>query len=163
MSQKVKFLLLFVALALTVIITGNSSQANGFEMEMDTDNSAGITKRYINISDPHSGAYLYENVTVVGRSEITDSFQMVNIRPGLEVKDDFNIDDIFGSSSLDGEKLNQNNDNKESSVAPTSAEGQKNSEVTVVLPATIDRDSLDGADTFLLDRVFSSYSWWRLF
>ncbi len=99
----VLFVFLFVS-ALTpgwllgnVIFTGGICSANGFVLEQDMSNSQGTVNRYIDISSPFSGAYLYENLTVVGRSEITDSFTMHNLPPGVDADYGFDfIDDIFG-------------------------------------------------------------------
>lgn len=43
----------------------------------------GETNRYIDMSSPVSGAYLMEDVSVVGMAKIQDSFSMVNYKPGL--------------------------------------------------------------------------------
>jgi len=80
-----------------VIFTGGTCSANGFVLDQGMANSQGTIKRYIDISSPFSGAYLYENLTVVGRSEITDSFTMDNLPPGANADQGFDkIDDIFG-------------------------------------------------------------------
>lgn len=80
-----------------VIFTGGICSANGFVLNQDMSNSQGTVNRYIDISSPFSGAYLYENLTVVGRAEITDSFTMDNLPPGVDADNWFDLtDDIFG-------------------------------------------------------------------
>ncbi len=80
-----------------VIFTGGICSANSFVINQDLGNSQGTVNRYIDISSPFSGAYLYENLTVVGRSEITDSFTMDNLPSGVDADNWFDLtDDIFG-------------------------------------------------------------------
>ena len=80
-----------------VILTGGICSANGFVLNQDMSNTQGTVNRYIDISSPFSGAYLYENLTVVGRSEINESFTMDNMPPGVDADYGFDkIDDIFG-------------------------------------------------------------------
>ncbi|GEM_PF-1165971 len=57
---------------------GSSSicYAKTFDMEQDVFTTGGTVKRHIDISNPWTGAYLYENLTVVGSAKITDSFSM---------------------------------------------------------------------------------------
>jgi hypothetical protein len=81
-----------------MLFVGGTCSANGFVLNQDMANSQGIVNRYIDFSSPFSGAYLYENLTVVGRSEITDSFTMHNLPPGVDADKGFDlIDEIFGS------------------------------------------------------------------
>ena len=81
----------------SLLTTRGTCSANGFLLDQDLSNSQGTVNRYIDISSPFSGAYLYENLTVVGRSEITDSFTMHNLPPGADADTGFDfLDDIFG-------------------------------------------------------------------
>lgn len=60
----------------------NDDYERFFDMDQDAGSTGGTTKRNIDISSPFSGAYLYENMTVVGSAEIRESFRMGNIDPG---------------------------------------------------------------------------------
>ncbi len=75
--------------------------ANSFTMEQDTSNSMGIIRRYIGISSAWSGAYLHEELTVVGSAEIIDSFRMNNLGAGAENIFESVAEDIFESDAAD--------------------------------------------------------------
>ena len=53
-----------------------------FNIEQESYVSSGETKRYIDISSPYSGAYLSEDMTVIGMSSIQESFSMENFPAG---------------------------------------------------------------------------------
>ncbi len=69
------------------IITGEDYVGNYFHIDQFARTSQGTTKRYIDISSPFSGTYLYEDMVITGRSEVTDEFSMTNIEPGEMVVD----------------------------------------------------------------------------
>lgn len=69
--------------------------ANNFMIDQSGSNSVGEIKRYIDLSSPWSGAYLYEDMHVVGSAEIIESFTMYNIRPGAGVRTNTRADDFF--------------------------------------------------------------------
>ncbi len=54
-----------------------------FNIEQKSYVSDGETKRHIDISSPVSGAYLMEDVNVIGKAKISDYFSLVNYKPGL--------------------------------------------------------------------------------
>jgi hypothetical protein len=56
-----------------------------FIIEQKSFVSDGETKRHIDISSPVSGAYLMEDVNVIGMAKIQDSFSLLNYKPGLAV------------------------------------------------------------------------------
>jgi len=70
-------------------IKGNVCYASNFMVEQDSGSSMGTIKRYISISSPWSGGYLYEDFTVVGSAEITETFILNNIGSGVE--DDLSV------------------------------------------------------------------------
>jgi hypothetical protein len=84
-------------------VTGKVCSAYSFEMDQGFSNSGGVVNRFIGISDPWSGGYLYEDLTVVGSASITDSFTMDNLGPGTN-EDIFNVGDDhnlgFGTGDL---------------------------------------------------------------
>lgn len=55
-----------------------------FNVEQKSYVSNGETKRHIDISSPVSGAYLMEDVNVIGMAKIQDSFSLINYKPGLK-------------------------------------------------------------------------------
>ncbi len=80
--------------------TGNLEIAKGeeyvgsyFEIEQEAGTTGGTTKRYIDISSPVTGAYLYEDMEVEGSADITESFEMINLEPGTEEVPDW--EDLF--------------------------------------------------------------------
>ncbi len=60
-----------------------------FNMDQKARTSQGTVKRYIDISSPWSGAYLFEDMSVVGKSEITEAFKMPNLPAGKDVPKDW--------------------------------------------------------------------------
>ncbi len=55
---------------------------NYFNIEQEVSTTSGETRRYIDISSPESGAYLKEDMSVIGATEIKEAFTMENI-PGI--------------------------------------------------------------------------------
>ncbi len=99
MSDKTKGFIFLVAIFVLMLSGSNTILASGFSMEMDAGNSTGTTKRHINISSPFSGAYLYEDVKVVGQASITDSFRMDNFGHSESRTDSFDDWNFFDSPS----------------------------------------------------------------
>jgi len=64
---------------------GANYVGNYFNIEQHARTSQGAVQRFIDISSPWSGAYVYEDMTVVGKSEINEAFSMVNLGPGADV------------------------------------------------------------------------------
>jgi len=60
-----------------------------FNMDQMARTSQGTVKRYIDISSPWSGAYLMEDMSVVGKSEIKEAFKMPNVPAGKDVPKDW--------------------------------------------------------------------------
>lgn len=60
----------------------NADPEDTLGMEQEAGTSGGTVKRHIDMSSPWSGAYLHENMTVVGKAEIRESFSMNNTGPG---------------------------------------------------------------------------------
>jgi len=56
--------------------SGSVSYASGFNINQSAGTSQGTVKRHIDISSPWSGGYVYEDMTIKGRVEITESFTM---------------------------------------------------------------------------------------
>lgn len=64
------------------IVKGEDYIGNYFNIEQLVATSQGTTRRFINISSPWSGSYLYEDMQITGRSEISETFRMHNLGPG---------------------------------------------------------------------------------
>lgn len=56
-----------------------------FNMSQMARTSQGTLKRYIDISSPWSHAYLMEDMSVVGKSKITEAFSMPNLPAGADI------------------------------------------------------------------------------
>lgn len=52
-----------------------------FSINQKASTSSGEVKRYINMSSPWSGAYLYEDMHVTGRVAVEENFSMYNLYP----------------------------------------------------------------------------------
>jgi len=81
----------------------NDDLDNSFEMEQEAGTSEGTVQRHIDISSPWSGAYLYENMTVVGKAEIRESFSMNNTGPGAGSSRETGLD-LSSPGSGDGDE-----------------------------------------------------------
>ncbi len=68
---------------------GKDYVGNYFHMDQVAYTSDGTIKRYISISSPWSHAFLEEDMSVVGRAEISDAFVIQNLAPGAEIKIDW--------------------------------------------------------------------------
>jgi hypothetical protein len=60
-----------------------------FNMEQMARTSQGTLKRHIDISSPWSHGYLYEDMSVVGKSQITEAFKLGNLPAGKDVPGDW--------------------------------------------------------------------------
>ena len=60
-----------------------------FNMEQMARTSQGTLKRHIDISSPWSHGYLYEDMSVVGKSQITEAFKLGNLPAGKDVPKDW--------------------------------------------------------------------------
>ena len=60
-----------------------------FTIEQRAYTSSGETKRYIDISSPVSGAYVMEDMTVTGKTEIKETFMMDNMLQQVNAKVDW--------------------------------------------------------------------------
>ena len=58
---------------------------NYFNIDQHARTSMGEVKRFIDISSPWSHAYLHEDMSVVGQSDIEEAFDMTNLAPGADV------------------------------------------------------------------------------
>ena len=68
-----------------VPMVGPDFVGNYFTMEQDARTSQGTQRRYISLSSPFSHAYLMEDMSVVGRSDISDALEMNNLPAGGDV------------------------------------------------------------------------------
>ncbi len=69
-------------------ISGSASAQAGEDPEAGFAWQGGTTggelRKLIDISSPWSGGYIHEELTVIGRASITDSFTMNNLSPGSD-------------------------------------------------------------------------------
>ncbi len=65
-----------------VVDRGDDYIGNYFDIDQMARTSDGVTKRFIDISSPWSGAYLSEDMEVIGTTEIEEDFLMDNIAEG---------------------------------------------------------------------------------
>ncbi len=66
------------------VVKGEEYVGNYFHIDQEVSNTGGTTKRYIDVSSPWTGAYLYEDMTVEGSADIQESFRMDNLGPGIK-------------------------------------------------------------------------------
>ncbi len=69
--------------------SGADYVGNYFNIDQFARTSDGTTRRFIDVSSPWSGAYLMEDMEVVGMAEIDESFAMSNVAPGAEAVPDW--------------------------------------------------------------------------
>ena len=67
------------------IVTGGNYAGNYFNIDQLARTSRGTVRRFIDISSPFSHAYLHEDMSIVGASEIEEAFSMNNIQPGSDM------------------------------------------------------------------------------
>jgi hypothetical protein len=67
------------------VVVGDDYVGNYFTMDQDARTSMGTLKRYIDISSPFSHAYLMEDMSVVGKSDVEEAFAMANLPAGVDV------------------------------------------------------------------------------
>ena len=67
------------------ISQGTNYIGSYFDIEQHARTSMGTLKRYIDVSSPFSHGYLHEDMSVVGKSDVQETFSMTNIAPGADV------------------------------------------------------------------------------
>jgi hypothetical protein len=66
-------------------VVGPDYVGDYFTMNQHARTSMGTLKRFINISSPWSHGYLMEDMSVTGRSDITEAFALHNLPAGVDV------------------------------------------------------------------------------
>ncbi len=107
------FLLMFSLLIPSVsnIFEGSLSMkvyAEEQGMTQSASTSGGTVKRYIDMSSPFSGGYLHEDMRVVGKASITESFTMGNVKPGSNAGSGIDKWDIGPSGGSSGSSVEVN-------------------------------------------------------
>ncbi len=110
--------------------------ANSSPAKQGAGASQGNLKRKIDISSPSSGGYLYEELTVVGSAEITESLTMGKPGPGL--KNIFN-DKLIKDSAKDkaGSNAGSNTGLSQKSSPGSASKANSDSESGFVLGISI--------------------------
>lgn len=67
------------------VVVGADYVGDYFTMNQHARTSMGTLKRYIDISSPWSHGYLMEDMSVTGKSDITEAFAMHNLPAGIDV------------------------------------------------------------------------------
>ncbi len=67
------------------VVVGDDYVGNYFNIGQLARTSMGTVQRFIDISSPFSHAYLHEDMSIVGASEIEEAFSMNNIQPGSDM------------------------------------------------------------------------------
>jgi len=68
---------------------GDDFVGDYFTMEQHARTSQGTLRRYIDVSSPWSHAYLHEDMSVVGKSDVKEAFSMKNLASGQDVVRDW--------------------------------------------------------------------------
>ena len=66
-------------------VQGDNYVGSFFDMTQHARTSMGEVRRFIDISSPWTHGYVYEDMEIVGKSDIQESFNMTNLGPGGEV------------------------------------------------------------------------------
>jgi len=64
------------------VVKGEDYVGDYFHIQQEASTTGGITRRYIDISSQWSHGYVYEDMVVEGKAEITETFSMDNLKPG---------------------------------------------------------------------------------
>ena len=136
-----------------------------FSMEQQAGNSQGVVSRYISICDPWSGAYLNERVTVVGRAEIRDSFSMNNLWPAPGGENDFDLDSVFSSDTIDMNIFNEtdHSSNETEKIFNQESKSESGWETNIYRAGDIIINNDQRADMFFNHPAANKYSWLDLF
>jgi hypothetical protein len=70
-------------------VLGDQYVGNYFTIEQFLRNEKGVSKRYIDISSPWNHGYLFENMTVTGKAEVRETYEMLNLPAGSGVNVDW--------------------------------------------------------------------------
>lgn len=99
--NRFKLFSMFTILVIIVLV-GRPTFADGFMINQSANTSHGNILRYIDISSPWSGYYIFEDFVVEGRAEINDSFRMINIGCGFDnpVNTNRQMSDNLGQRNL---------------------------------------------------------------
>ncbi len=116
--------------------SGGVCSASGFNINQSAGTSQGTVKRHVDISSPWSGGYVYEDMTIKGRVEITESFTMGTPVSGV---DDFFDDDTFSGEAKEaaGSAAASNPGSGKTAVANNASTAGSGSEVETVLGISI--------------------------
>jgi hypothetical protein len=71
------------------VVVGDDYVGDYFIMDQHARTSMGTLKRYIDISSPWSHGYLYEDMSVVGKSDVQEAFALNNLPAGADVPGDW--------------------------------------------------------------------------
>jgi hypothetical protein len=63
-------------------VLGNQYVGNYFTIEQFLTNNQGVSKRYIDISSPWNHGFLFEDMTVTGKAEVRETYDMLNLPSG---------------------------------------------------------------------------------
>ena len=126
--------------------------------------SGGTIKRHIDVSSPFSGGYLFEDMKVVGKASITESFTMDNMSPGSKAGsgiDDWDIGPSGGSSksAVEGDSESGSTETS-SSTESDSSTGSGSSESSKV---AAEEKSGPQEDAVLGISIFSYPTWLDMF
>ncbi len=154
-----------VFLPLGLLSTPSVCFGQTFIMEQQSGNSQGVVSRDISISDPWSGAYLNEKVTVVGRAEINDSFSMNNLWPAQGRENDFNLDNVFGNEDININNFNEPDHSNNGSDRLFNQQSISGSEqgTDIYKAQEIIINNEQRAETFFEQSAPNKYSWLDLF
>ncbi len=67
------------------VVVGSDYVGNYFSIDQTARTSMGEVKRFIDISSPVTLGYVYEDMSIVGKSEIEETFAMTNLAAGADV------------------------------------------------------------------------------
>jgi len=71
------------------MVVGSDYIGSYFDMEQHARTSQGTLRRYIDISSPFNHGYLMEDMSVVGRSDVQETFSMQNLPSGGDIVGDW--------------------------------------------------------------------------
>ncbi len=138
--------------------SGNVVSASSQTFEQQAGTSQGTVKRYADISSPWSGAYLYENMRVVGSAEINETFTMGKPPSSRSDKDNF-FDHRDGAGTGSSTGSSSASENKPESGTDSQAySGDKENSGT-----SAQKKSVSGVEEVLGVNIVAVPTWFDLF
>ncbi len=125
MRSKFKILpVLVAALMIGALFTAGFS--DNIDKEQKAGTEGGTTKRYIDMSNPWTGAYLHEDMKIEGKAEVKESFQMGSPDSGVNIEAGVGEEGGTKAASVEDNSSSGEKDNPEPKTENNSSQDENN-------------------------------------